>query len=120
VRQISGETLLQGLLGGLLGALVGIAAVAGINAAGWTLKASAAGSGSTSPTGPGGLPFGFGRLANQGTSAGSQLVKITTSVDPALLAAAIGLAVLVGLLAGAVGGLRAARLSPATALRNIE
>ena len=116
VRQISGETLLQGLLGGVLGALVGTAAVAGINAAGWTLKASVAGAAGSGQTGP---AFGFGRLTSP-TAAGSQLVKITTSVDPALLAAAIGLAVLVGLLAGAVGGLRAARLSPAAALRNIE
>jgi putative ABC transport system permease protein len=120
VRQISGETLLQGLLGGVLGALAGIAAVAAINAAGWTLKASVANPSSSASSGPGGFPFGFGRLAGQTTSAGSQLVKITTSVDPALLAAAIGLALLVGLIAGGVGGLRAARLSPATALRNIE
>ncbi|MDX6547591.1 MAG: hypothetical protein QOG33_1141 [Gaiellales bacterium] len=119
VRQISGESLLQGLLGGLIGAAVGIAGAAAINAVGWTLKASvaAASTAAQAPRGPGG--FGLGQAASSTTS-GSQLVKITTSVDPALLLAAIALAVAGGLVAGAVGGLRAARLRPAEALRTIE
>ncbi len=37
-----------------------------------------------------------------------------------LLLIAVGLAVLGGLIAGAVGGMRAARLRPAEALRSIE
>jgi ABC-type antimicrobial peptide transport system permease subunit len=119
VRQISGESLMQGLLGGLIGAAVGIAGAAAINAVGWTLKASvaAASTAATGPRGPGG--FGLGQAASSTTS-GSQLVKITTSVDPGLLLAAIALAVAGGLVAGAVGGLRAARLRPAEALRTIE
>ena len=38
VRQISGESVLQGALGGVIGALVGLAGAAAVNAYGWTLK----------------------------------------------------------------------------------
>jgi ABC-type antimicrobial peptide transport system permease subunit len=118
VRQISGESLLQGLIGGVIGAAVGVAGAAAINAVGWTLKASVAGASSaTGRRAPGG--FGFGGAASSPTS-GSELVKITTSVDFRLLLAAIALAVAGGLVAGAVGGLRAARLRPAAALRTVE
>jgi putative ABC transport system permease protein len=41
-------------------------------------------------------------------------------VDPGLLVLAIGLAIVGGLVAGAAGGLRAARLRPAEALRSAE
>jgi len=47
-------------------------------------------------------------------------VAIGAPVDPSLLALAIALAIAGGLLAGAVGGLRAARLRPADALRHID
>jgi len=40
VRQIAGESLLQGVLGGLIGAAIGVAAALAINAVGWTLKAT--------------------------------------------------------------------------------
>lgn len=41
-------------------------------------------------------------------------------VSLGVIAAAVGLAVVGGLLAGAVGGMRAARLRPAEALRSVE
>jgi ABC-type antimicrobial peptide transport system permease subunit len=118
VRQISGEALLQGLLGGLAGAVIGICGAAAVNAIGWTLKATVAGTASA-PRGAfgGGGPFGLGQAQ---VTSGSTLVKITTAVDLNLVLAAIGLAVLGGLVAGAVGGSRAARLSPAAALRTVE
>jgi ABC-type antimicrobial peptide transport system permease subunit len=116
VRQISGESALQGLLGGLVGAAAGAAGVAIINGLGWTLRASVASP--STPRGPGGF-FGLGQAASS-TTAGSELVHITTGVDAQLLAAAVVLAVAGGLVAGALGGLRAARLRPAAALRNIE
>jgi putative ABC transport system permease protein len=63
--------------------------------------------------------LGLGRTASSsGTS--SELVHITTSIDPRLLLAAVALAMAGGLVAGAVGGLRAARLRPAAALRTVE
>lgn len=122
VRQISGESLFQGVLGGVIGAAIGIAGAAAINAVGWTLKATVAGASQASNAAPGGFPgggFGLGRASSSVTS-GSTLVKITTSPDLQLIALAIGLAVLGGLVAGAVGGMRAARMRPAAALRTIE
>ncbi len=122
VRQISGESLFQGVLGGVIGAVIGLAGAAAINAVGWTLKATVAGASQASSAAPGGFPgggFGLGRASSSVTS-GSTLVKITTSPDLRLIALAIGLAVLGGLVAGAVGGMRAARMRPAAALRTIE
>jgi putative ABC transport system permease protein len=115
VRQISGESLLQGLLGGVAGVALGLAAVVGINAVGWTLKATVAGSGSGS--GAGGGPFGLGQPH---ITSGSKLVEITTSADVRLMLIAVALAIAGGLIAGVVGGLRAARLRPAVALRTVE
>lgn len=122
VRQISGESLLQGLLGGVIGALIGIGSAAAVNAIRWTLKATVPGA-ATTPRGGfggrfgGGGPFGLGEAQ---VTPGSTLVKITTSADARLIVAAIGLAVLGGLVAGAAGGFRAARLRPAAALRTVE
>ena len=113
VRQISGESLVQGLLGGVLGVVFGLAAVEGINAVGWTLKATVSGSGSQASAGP----FGLGQPH---VTSGSTLVKITTSADAKLIVAAVVLAIAGGLIAGMAGGLRAARLRPAVALRTVE
>jgi ABC-type antimicrobial peptide transport system permease subunit len=119
VRQVAGETLLQGVLGGLIGAAIGIVATLGINAVGWTLKATvAAANGGGGGGGPGGGgPFGLGQ---SNITSGSTLVKITTSADAKLIGIAIALAVASGLIAGIIGGLRAARLRPAVALRTVE
>jgi ABC-type antimicrobial peptide transport system permease subunit len=46
-------------------------------------------------------------------------VSLEAPVDFGLILLAIGLALLGGLIAGSVGGLRAARLRPADALRHI-
>jgi putative ABC transport system permease protein len=120
VRQISGESLLQGLVGGFIGITLGLVAVLGINAVGWTLKATVASSSPTSaaagPGGGGGL-FGLGQTH---VTSGSTLVKITTSADAKLILVAVFLAIGGGLIAGIVGGLRAARLRPAVALRTVE
>jgi ABC-type antimicrobial peptide transport system permease subunit len=110
VRQVTGESLVQGALGGLLGAAIGIAGAAIIDAIGPTLEAS------VEEQSSGGFgPFGRGNI-----SAGSTDVVLAAPVDVGLLALAIGLALAGGLLAGAAGGLRAARLRPAEALRSAE
>ena len=110
VRQVTGETLLQGTLGGLLGAALGIAGAALIDAIGPTLKASVEAQSTAAFD-----PFGQGDIAPASTD-----VVLRAPVDATLLLLAIGLAILAGLLAGAAGGLRAARLRPADALRSIE
>jgi putative ABC transport system permease protein len=110
VRQVTGESLVQGALGGLVGAAIGIGGAAIIDAIGPTLEASV-----ERQSGGGFGPFGQGDVA-----AGSTDVVLGAPVDPGLLLLAIGLAIVGGLLAGAAGGLRAARLRPAEALRSME
>jgi len=70
------------------------------------------------PAGGGG-PFAaaFGQGA---VSSGSQSVGLDAPIDPGLILLAVALALAGGLIAGAVGGLRAARLRPADALRHID
>jgi putative ABC transport system permease protein len=110
VRQVTAESLVQGALGGVVGAAIGIAGAAMIDAIGPTLEASVAAQRSA-----GVGPFGQGSVA-----AGSTDVVLGAPVDVGLLLLAIGLAIVGGLLAGAAGGVRAARLRPAEALRSAE
>jgi ABC-type antimicrobial peptide transport system permease subunit len=113
VRQVAGESVLQGLLGGLLGIVVGVAGALLIAAASPTLEATFAEAAQQGPRFFG--PFGQGEVASASTN-----VEIGAPVSVGLMFAAVGLAVLGGLIAGAVGGLRAARLRPADALRHID
>jgi ABC-type antimicrobial peptide transport system permease subunit len=110
VRQVTGESLVQGALGGLFGAAIGIGGAAVIDAIGPKLEASV-----ERQSGGGFGPFGQGNVTTGNTD-----VVLGAPVDPGLLLLAIGLAIVGGLLAGAAGGLRAARLRPAEALRSME
>jgi ABC-type antimicrobial peptide transport system permease subunit len=110
VRQVTGEALVQGALGGLLGAALGAAGAAIIDAIGPTLEASVEARPST----------GFGTFGQGSIAAGSTDVVLGAPVAPGLFLVGIGLAIVGGLFAGAVGGLRAARLRPAEALRSAE
>jgi ABC-type antimicrobial peptide transport system permease subunit len=113
VRQVSGEALVQGLLGGLLGVLLGLAGAAAISAFGPQLQASFESAQSALPR--------FGPFAQGATnSAASTDVSLDAPVSASLVLLAVGLALLGGLVAGAVGGLRAARLRPADALRRLD
>jgi putative ABC transport system permease protein len=122
IRQVTGESVAQGALGGVIGGIVGIAAAAAINAVGITLEASVAAAQSTGgPGGPGGFggPPGGGGFGQGAIQSGTSTVSLEAPVDFGLILLAIGLALLGGLIAGSVGGLRAARLRPADALRHI-
>jgi len=110
VRQVTGEALVQGALGGLLGAGIGIAGAAMVDAVGPTLEASVQAQSSA----------GFGPFGQGNVTAGSTDVVLGAPLDVGLLVLAIALALVGGLLAGAAGGLRAARLRPAEALRSAE
>jgi putative ABC transport system permease protein len=112
VRQVTGESLAQGAIGGLIGAALGIAGGAVIGAIGPTLHATVAAA--AQGQGPFAL-FGQGQVTS-----GSTTVKLDAPVDLGLVLLAIALALLGGLLAGSLGGLRAARLRPADALRSVE
>lgn len=115
VRQVAGESVLQGVIGGLIGIGVGVAGALLIEAASPTLEATFAEAGQQGPRlfGPGG--FGQGEVASASTT-----VDVGAPVSLGLALAAVGLAILGGLVAGTVGGLRAARLRPADALRSVE
>jgi putative ABC transport system permease protein len=114
VRQITGESLIQGLLGGALGIVIGIGGAALVSAFAPTLEATV-----ESAAQQGG-PIFFGDFGQGAVSSGSTNVVLEAPVSIGLLALAVALALLGGLLSGAVGGLRAARLRPADALRHID
>jgi putative ABC transport system permease protein len=121
VRQVTGESLFQGLLGGAIGVVLGVAAAAAIAAFSPSLSATVsdaaqqAGGFLAGPGGGGPGPFGQGNVETQSTD-----VSLGAPVSVTLVVAAVGLAVLGGLIAGAVGSLRASRLRPADALRHID
>jgi ABC-type antimicrobial peptide transport system permease subunit len=125
VRQVTGESLAQSILGGALGAALGIGGAALITAIGPQLEASVAGPAAAGPSagpgpGPGGGPGLVGTFGQGQIASGTTHVALSAPVGVQLLLLAIGLALAGGLIAGAVGGLRAARLRPADALRHID
>ena len=113
IGQITGESVVQGLLGGAVGALIGVGAAALIGSLGISLEATAQAAAGVAGFRPPGAPGGA-------ADAASTTVQLGAPVDVGLIGAAIGLAVLGGLIAGAIGGARAARLRPAEALRSVE
>lgn len=138
VRQVAGESIVQGILGGVIGVGVGYAAIAVFNSVAPKLEASTAGltnpvfgrGGNFGP--PGGAVFGggpgggsvpgnagnaarmFGRAATD-----SYEVVLKAAATPSMVLSAVGLAVMGGVIAGVFGGLRAARLRPAEAMRSV-
>lgn len=110
IRQVAGESVLQGMLGGLLGIALGIGGAALIEVFAPSLKATVAQAAAQTFG-----PFGQGEVAPASTS-----VQLGAPVSIGLLVAAVTLAVVGGLLSGVAGGLRAARLRPADALRHID
>lgn len=118
VRQVAGESMVQGLIGGAVGLVLGIAGIVAINIIRPTVAASTASVGQTGPGGMSGGPMGgAGGPMSQATQAAD--IVLQAPFTPWVLVAAVGLAVLGGLIAGAFGGWRAARLSPAEALRSV-
>ncbi len=126
VGQVAGESLVQGLIGGAAGLVVGLVGIWVINLVAPTLGGSATtgtlagGPAMAGPGGDGGAtasgPFGD-RLAD--AAGATTEVVLNAPVTISVVAIAIGLAVLGGLLAGAIGGWRASRLRPAEALRSV-
>ena len=113
VRQVTGESLIQGLLGGAVGVVVGVVGALAITAFGPTLQATVSSAAEQGPRFAG--PFGQGAVEPTATD-----VTLDAPVSPTMVLWAVGLAVLGGLIAGAVGSLRASRLRPADALRHID
>jgi ABC-type antimicrobial peptide transport system permease subunit len=134
VRQVIGESLVIGVLGGAAGIALGFAGSALVGAFAPTLTASVGQTtGSATPGGArsfGGPPGGFGGFGGGGGFAGPRRlasaatttvhVPLTATVTIGAVVAAVALAIAGGLLAGAFGGWRAARLRPAAALARVE
>ena len=113
VRQIIGESFAQGLLGAIVGVGLGIAAALIAVTLAPPLKATAA----PLPGPSSGLAaFGLGSASSGPTSVD---VHLRAPIDLTMLLIAVGLAVLGGILAGTLGAMRAARLRPASALRDL-
>jgi putative ABC transport system permease protein len=113
VRQVLGESIVTGLVGGLIGIGLGYAGAFAIDKFAPTLTASTATSSASNTAGGG--PGGGGA-----TSAAHDItVHLTAPVDLSVLALAVGLAVLGGLIAGGLGGWRASSLRPADALSKV-
>jgi ABC-type lipoprotein release transport system permease subunit len=117
VGQVMGESLAIGLIGGAVGIGLGLAGSWLVEAFFPNLEAT---SGITGGPGGGALagPAGGGGLVDALSNTVS--VPLHASVSLGLVALAIGLAVLGGLVAGSFGGWRAARLRPAEGLRRVE
>jgi ABC-type antimicrobial peptide transport system permease subunit len=117
VRQVLGESAVQGVVGGVIGVGLG---VLGAKLIAWfspslqaTLTPSLGGFGGAS-----GGPPGAARAASQAAQAVT--VRLTAPVSLQLMLIAVGLALAGGLVAGALGGWRASRLRPADALRRLD
>jgi len=113
VRQLLGETLGIGLAGGVLGIGAGALIAAAVHAFSPTLTASSAGL-----PGIGSSTFAnlFGQAA---TSVQTTQLKLSAPLSPSTMLLGVAMALAGGLLAGLVGGWRAARLAPAVALRDL-
>jgi putative ABC transport system permease protein len=119
VGQVLGESVTTGIIGGLAGVGVGFAGVAIIAAVAPKLTASVPVAGSTGApqtqtAGPGGQLSSIQSAAHATVS-----VPMSANVTLTAILLAVLLAVAGGLLAGSLGGWRAARLRPVTALSKV-
>jgi ABC-type antimicrobial peptide transport system permease subunit len=112
VRQVLGECLATGVAGGLVGVALGVLAASAVGAFGPSLSAS-------STTGAGGANDVLG-LGQALARTASTSVSLTAPLSLSLLLLGFALALAGGLIAGGAGALRAARLRPADALRQME
>lgn len=131
VRQVAGESLVQGLIGGVVGIALGLAGIWVVNLVAPTLTASTGsnftfggGGGPQFATGDSsgtdtGLPQLAGGPMGGATGASTTDIVLNAPIAVSVLLLAVGLAIVGGLLAGAIGGWRAARLRPAEALRSV-
>ena len=133
VGQVMGESIVIGIIGGVAGVALGFAGAALVRSLSRPLTASVGQtSGSATPGGArtfggggfggaapgGGGPGGFARAAADATH--TVVVHLTAPVTIGAVVLAVVLAIAGGLIAGGIGGWRAARLRPAAALSRVE
>jgi putative ABC transport system permease protein len=145
VGQVVGESIAIGIVGGVVGVGLGFAGAALVGKFAPPLSASLGaatgtatpggarrfggfggaggggfgGAGATSGTGAGGGNAFRGGFADAAHTASTVAVHLSAPVTIAAIVAAVGLAILGGLIAGGFGGWRAAQLRPAAALSKV-
>jgi ABC-type antimicrobial peptide transport system permease subunit len=125
VGQVMGEAMAIGIAGGIIGTALGLAGAKLISALAPPLTASTGlTTGSATPgrfSGPGGGGGGGGFFHRLFGGPGSPLsVHLSAPVTIGAVALAVVLAIAGGLVAGGLGGWRAARLRPAAALARVQ
>lgn len=135
VGQVLGESVAIGIVGGVIGVGLGFLGATLVNHFSGSLSASlGAATGSATPGGaqrfggafpsggafPGGGTNAFrGGFADAARTASTVAVHLSAPVTITAIIAAVGLAILGGLIAGGFGGWRAAQLRPAAALSKV-
>ena len=112
--QVLGESFVVGVVGGLLGVALGVLGARLIAALSPALKATMGSSVQLPQGGPPGMAEAIGAAAQ------TVSVSLTAPVSLQLVGIAAALALAGALVAGALGGWRAARLRPADALRRVD
>lgn len=127
VRQVGVESLVQGLIGGIAGLVVGVGGILALNAFGISLSGTTGGSTAVAAAAAGGAQgaaggaFGGGPGGGFGQPTSSTVETVLHApLDVGFIGIGVGIAVVGGLLAGVIGGWRAARLRPAAALRSLD
>lgn len=120
IAQVMGESIAIGIVGGLIGVGLGIGGAALIGRLAPSLSATVGSNNSASvASGSGGNQLGSALSAVSNT-AHTVSVKLTAPITIDIVLLAVALAVAGGLIAGSLGGWRAARLRPAAALARVE
>jgi ABC-type antimicrobial peptide transport system permease subunit len=114
VRQLLTETLGIGVVGAVFGVIVGLGALAAISALAPSLTTS-------QPVVPSAASSSLARIIGRSAqvTGGNTTIHLHAPVSASNLLLGMGFAIIGGLIAGAVGGWRAARLPPARALADI-
>ena len=122
VGQVIGESLAIGLVGGVAGVCLGYAGTVLIGKLAPRLSATVGSASVSSVTGPGRALGTAASSALKGLASGSHTVSVplTAPVTAGLIVIAVVLAIGGGLIAGVLGGWRAARMRPADALARVE
>lgn len=111
IRQVVVESITTGAIGGVIGAVLGALASFAVTSSSVTLHAAA-----ETQAGPLTSSFGLGKVLSDKAS---ETILLTAPLKPTVLLLGIALAVGGGLVAGGAGALRASRLRPADALREL-
>jgi ABC-type antimicrobial peptide transport system permease subunit len=112
VRQVMAETVGIGLIGGVIGVAIGVGVCAVIAAVGPGLSVTSTGLQVGNST--------LNALVHQAaTGTVTSVVHLTAPIHATTILIAFGGALVGGVIAGVIGGWRAARLAPASALRDL-